>query len=258
MTGRNWLVSGIALLSLLWTGLVAAAPAGQVQSAAGDVRVISSSAAPKYAKSGDVIEQGTQVQTGDRSRVVLRFADGQVVALSSNSSFRLDAYRFEQNAPEKGEFAASFLRGAARFVTGLIGDRNRKGWRLDTPTATAGIRGTDFLLGIKESLYATVKKGSTSLTNSAGTAVVEEGGSAIVANARTLPALISADAVPAGLFTEIESVSLGALGGSASGSVNTASIGTVPVVNAVAVGLGLGVAAIAASGGGETSVTNHH
>jgi hypothetical protein len=229
-----------------------------VQDAAGDVRIVTRTATPRFARSGDAVEPGTSILTGERSRVVLRFSDGQLVALSSNSTFRLDDYRFERGAPEKGAFVGSFLRGAARFVTGLIGDRNRLGWRVDTPTATAGIRGTDLLLGLRQGLYANVKAGAVGLTNSGGTLVVESGGSGFVANAATLGVGIESSAIPAGLFSELEGIALGAVGGSASGAGGGFSIGGVGLPAAVGIALGIGAAAAAAAGGGETTVTTHH
>lgn len=257
-------VPSLILAFVLWaTGALAwGAPAGQVQSIAGDVRLISKTAPSKVASSGDAIEPGTAVETGAASRVVLRFGDGQLVALSSNSTFRLDDYKFDQAAPEKGLFAASFLRGAARFVTGLIGDRNRAGWRVDTPTATAGIRGTDFLLGLRQALYASVKSGSIGLSNFAGSVGVEAGGHAVVESANVLGRTIAADAIPAGLFTELETVSLTALGGfAAAGAAGGFNIGPVYVPMPLLIGVGVfGAAAISAAGGDgtTTSTPSHH
>ena len=39
--------------------------------------------------------------------------------------------------------ALSLLKGAMRAITGYIGRSNRDGYRIETPTATIGIRGTD-------------------------------------------------------------------------------------------------------------------
>lgn len=258
MTNTKTVLSISAVLFILASGNAVAQPAGQVQDASGDVRLVSRAATPRFARSGDAIEAGTSIQTGERSRVVLRFRDGQLVALSSNSTFRLDEYRYEQGAPDKGAFVGSFLRGAARFVTGLIGDRNRLGWRVDTPTATAGIRGTDVLLGLRQGLYANVKAGGVGLTNSGGTLVVETGGYGYVATATQIGVGIEASAVPAGLFTELEGIALGAAGGSAAGAGGGLSIGGVGLPTAAAIALGIGAAAAAASGGGETTVTHHH
>jgi len=258
MTNTKTVLSIFPFLVALFSGSAVAAPAGQVQDASGDVRIVMRTATPKFARSGDAVEPGTSILTGERSRAVLKFSDGQVVALSSNSTFRLDDYKFEQSAPERGAFVASFLRGAARFVTGLIGDRNRLGWRVDTPTATAGIRGTDLLLGLRQGMYANVKAGGVGLTNSGGTLVVEAGGYGYVASATTIGVGIEAAAVPAGLFTELEGIALGAVGGSAAGAGGGLSIGGVGLPTAAAIALGIGAAAAAAAGGGETTVTTHH
>jgi hypothetical protein len=129
---------------------------------------------------------------------------------------------------------------------------------LDTPTATMGIRGTDVLLGLRQGLYASVKAGSVGLANSGGTLVVEAGQNGLVANANTLGVLIGDSAIPAGLFTDLEAISLGATGGAASGAGGGFSIGGIGLPGMVGIALGIGLAAAAASGGGETTVTTHH
>ena len=258
MRRTSALISSVAVAWLFIGSAAWSAPAGQVQHVSGDVRLVPRTAAPVNARSGEPIEPGTAVQTGPRSRAILKFADGQLVAISSDSTFRLDDYKFDQSAPDKGIFAASFLRGAARFVTGLIGDRNRQGWRVDTPTATAGIRGTDFMLGLQQGLYASVKSGSITLTNSAGTFVVETGGTAAVTSATALGASIPASAMPAGLFTELEALSLTASGGSAVGAGGGVTVGTVTVPTIGVIGIGLGAAAIAAGGGGDNGAATTH
>jgi hypothetical protein len=148
-------------------------------------------------------------------------------------------------------------------VTGLIGNRNREGWKLALPTATAGIRGTDFFALIRESVaYFKVNVGSISSTNGGGTAVFAAGQNALAENATTLTRVISDTQLPPGLFSELERISLtGSLSGPASGAAGPAGpmIGPVP---AWAVGLGIGAAAIGATiaaddDDDDATTTNH-
>ena len=115
---------------------------------------------------------------------------------------------------------AALLQGGARFVTGLIGNRNREGWKLALPMATAGIRGTDFFAVIRESVsYFKVNFGSISSVNGGGTAVFDAGQNAFADSATNVTKLISDSDLPAGLFSEVETISLtGSLSGPSTGA----------------------------------------
>lgn len=255
---KKIILSGFSVLFAGFTALALAAPAGQIQNAAGDVKLITKTAAPKSATAGSAVDQGTMIQTGKNSHAVIRFADGQLVALDSNSTFRLDEYQFDLATPETSTFVGSFLRGAARFVTGLIGDRNRSGWRVDTPLMTAGIRGSDWLTALRNNnLYVGVQSGGVNITNSAGTLGVDAGQGAILGSATTPGQLVSFSLLPANVFGNLPSLSLSAFGGSAAGA-GGATIGGVslPAVTGIVIGVGA-AAGLAASGGGSSTATHH-
>ncbi|GBG14345.1 acyl-CoA dehydrogenase [Novimethylophilus kurashikiensis] len=96
------------------------------------------------ASEGSAFEQGDVVLTGKTTDATLVMADGQVVYLKPNSAFRIDNYKFAAVAPEEGVSFTSILKGGLRTVSGLIGKKNHDNYALKTPTATIGIRGTDY------------------------------------------------------------------------------------------------------------------
>src|SRR5690242_20369669 len=65
-----------------------------IESVAGDVKAGPSAAAAKTVSQGQRIQAGTTVATGARSAVILRFDDGQAVALNENAEFRVAEYSF--------------------------------------------------------------------------------------------------------------------------------------------------------------------
>jgi hypothetical protein len=249
-------------LGLLPVTAVVAAPAGQVTQSSGYVVVSSQQMAPKVAGSGTAVEGGQIITTGAGGKAVIKFQDGQIIALQSNSVFRVNAYEFDQAAPEKGVSFFSLVQGGLRAITGLIGERNRGGWKVATPTATAGIRGTDFMLVIQQGLYAQVQAGSISLTNEAGVAVLSAGETGLVSTGSTLGTSIPASQAPAGIFSELQAINLGAVGGAATGAGGAAGGGILGMPTSVVVGAGVvGAAAAAAAGGGagdQTLTTTHH
>lgn len=259
---RTSLLSAVPILSLLFAVSAWAAPAGQVQNASGFVVIESNKAAPKIAVAGAAIEPGTTVRTGDRSNAVLRFADGQLVALNENSTFRLDRYAFDRAAPEQGVFVGSLPRGTARFVTGAIGDNNKAGWRVSMPTANVGIQGTDLILGIQQGGYVQVLEGQVTLTNNAGTTVFSAGEIGYASSANVLAGTIAE--LPAAIATSFGNqmaVSLTASGGSAAGAGIAGGVAGIPIPAWGLIGLGIAGAAAAAGGsssGGAVPTTTHH
>jgi len=93
---------------------------------------------------GESLRPADQVTTATGSRVLLRLGDGSAVKLGENASFVVAA---AGPAPESaGLFRATLqvLTGAFRFTTAALAKtRMQRDVRIQLPTVTAGIRGTD-------------------------------------------------------------------------------------------------------------------
>lgn len=83
------------------------------------------------------------VQTGARVTTNLKFLDRTNLFVGENSQVVLDKFVYD---PEQrlGDVAISFTKGAFRFVTGEI--QNKEAVSLKTPTATMTIRGTELVI----------------------------------------------------------------------------------------------------------------
>ena len=93
---------------------------------------------------GAAVYERDQVQTGIQSYAVIAFNDDTRVTMSPQSAFRVEEHEFRPEQPDENNSFMSFLQGGLRVVTGLIGQLNQKAFRVATPTATIGIRGTGF------------------------------------------------------------------------------------------------------------------
>lgn len=183
------------------------AAGGSVYEASGDVSVAQGKNAAHRAVKNEVIVPDTVINTGDKSHAVLKFEDGQVVTIQANSTFHVREYRYDAKQAEKSNIVFSMLKGGMRFITGLIGQRNKEAFRLSTPNATIGIRGTDFMAAmVNNSMYNQVVSGSIGMTNEAGTVALGAGQTAVVESASALATLISASAIPAGTFSQLLSI----------------------------------------------------
>ncbi len=256
----NLLITALGTIGFF--GQTAYAAIGTMYDTRGDVKTVLGGQQPQSVGKGAPLENNMIVSTGEASSAVLKFEDGQIIALQSNSSFQIRDYSYDTKNVEKSSLFFSMLKGGLRAITGLIGAKHPAGFRLQTPNATIGIRGTDFMLVMQNPLYANVVSGSISISNTAGTAIFNAGQAAVVTSATTLPAAISAAAIPAGTFTPLGAIPVpvaplpgaGSVpgGGASTGAAATTGVST----TAVAVGAAVAVGVAAASN--NNSTTTHH
>ncbi|HYW55588.1 MAG TPA: FecR family protein [Polaromonas sp.] len=132
----------LVLLTLLSLSAAQAQPAGRVLALAGDA-TLSRAGQQLPLRAGAMVESGDVLAVGERSALQVRFTDESVVALRANSQFRIEDYRFDNNA-EQDRSVMGLLKGGMRTITGLIGKANQKNYMVRTATSTIGIRGTHF------------------------------------------------------------------------------------------------------------------
>jgi len=156
----NKFVNGLGALAMLGIGTVAQAQApspatatapaaeaqaGFVKSVRGDVHLLSASGAARVASPGDALASVDRIVTGPASSASVVLRDDTTLVVGPSS--RLDLKEFHFNATtHEGGMLVSLLRGSMRMITGLIGKRNPEAVRVETQTATIGIRGTDFIV----------------------------------------------------------------------------------------------------------------
>ncbi len=91
------------------------------------------------------IETGDLLSTSANTYARIKFSDGGELTLRPNTRIRIDDYRFDQAKPQEDNAFFSLIKGGLRAVTGLVGKRNGlSSYRMATPTATIGIRGTHY------------------------------------------------------------------------------------------------------------------
>lgn len=97
---------------------------------------------------GDVIYEGDLIETAARARIRMSFTDGGTYVLRDQTTFEIDEYSFsgQEDGTEQASF--SLLQGALEALSGLIGRNNNQNFRLDTPLATIGLRGTEFTINV--------------------------------------------------------------------------------------------------------------
>ena len=183
------------------------ASAGRFIVVTGDVRVLGDDGIARVAVRNGALRQGESIVTGPNSLAQLHMTDGGAVSVRADTHIKLDAYRYAEGRGRSDSFLVSILKGGFRTITGLIARNNRNNYRVMTPSATMGVRGTDFeVVHVLEPVadaaagtYNRVYEGITSVQNRAGALVlVNREQTAFVALPSNLPPVLVAP--PASIF----------------------------------------------------------
>lgn len=143
------------------------AVAGKFQFVNGEVQVLDASGKARAVKKGDAIDQGETVTSGANGFAQIRMEDGGFFAVRPDTEFKIDAFKYEgkEDGSEQGIF--SLVKGSLRSVTGAVGKKHRDNYKINTATATIGIRGSGADVGHGSSLGTAVRTlfGGHSLTS---------------------------------------------------------------------------------------------
>lgn len=134
-------LSGLVLV-LLSDGAWAAA--GKIVLVLGTARISQQSGQERPAQRGDDLYEGDTVSTSTNSNVQIRMIDDAIIWVRPGSQFKVERYRSDQHGAPKSEAALKLLSGTMRQITGSIGKSFPGDYKLSTPNATIGIRGTEF------------------------------------------------------------------------------------------------------------------
>ena len=153
---QHWFQTGCKLILLVTVVLFAllrmtvvqaqAANIGNITELNGAGRVVRDSA---YEASLDFnIESYDNVQTSN-GRLGITFLDDSQVRLTEHSELIIDEFIYDPD-PSKSKMALQFASGTARFITGKLATIDKENILIQTPSATIGIRGTDFTVTVDE------------------------------------------------------------------------------------------------------------
>ena len=83
-------------------------------------------------------------------RIKMTFLDDTVLRLTEHTEVTIDEYYYDPNQKTSARMVMNFVSGTARFATGRLGLVPKENIIITTPTATIGIRGTDFTTSVDE------------------------------------------------------------------------------------------------------------
>ncbi len=124
---------------------LAAEVAGQVGYMSGVLVAQRPDGTIKVLASKSPVQEGDVLATSKNGYAQVRMNDGTQMTLRPESNLKIEAFKFNKDAPQADNAVFRLLKGGFRTVTGLIGKRgNPDAYKLRASTSTIGIRGTDF------------------------------------------------------------------------------------------------------------------
>jgi hypothetical protein len=141
------LKSGIFLSVALVAGMafstfaVAEDSSGMVVASRGEVMALSNGGSREL-KQGDFIYVSDEILTSARSFAVLQFTDGAKVTVRPDSTLIIEQYLYAGN--DSDEATLNLVSGGLRVITGAMAKSNPENYKVRTPVALMGVRGTEF------------------------------------------------------------------------------------------------------------------
>jgi hypothetical protein len=142
----------IAILLLLFT-ISLFANIGKISAFSGDVKV-DRNAKLLNATIGFILEQKDTVKTSDNAKAQIVFEDGTVVSIGKNAVLNINEFINDTSNPKNSKVDVKFAEGAFKTITGGIGKVAPDRFKLQTKSASIGIRGT-IIFGNQEMIACT-------------------------------------------------------------------------------------------------------
>jgi hypothetical protein len=130
----------------------------------------------------DSVYMNEVIETDDESAVVVQFADGSKLTIGENAKVVIDRYVYDP-AGSSSEQVVTLTKGAFRFLSGSIPKEKVK---LQTPTVTIGIRGTELIFDVADD-------GETEMSTVAGEADCTDGAGETLTVGAEQSVLVGAD-----------------------------------------------------------------
>jgi F0F1-type ATP synthase assembly protein I len=166
----KWLAGSVVAAGLWWTPQVSFAnglsskPIGEITMAIGAAELDrSAKSAGKLTtlQKGEAIREGDVIKTSANGHVHIKFIDGALVSVRPQSVLAIHEFKYDAANASNSVVRMSLERGEVRSVSGAAAQAAKDKFRLNTPLAAIGVKGTDFVTSASpDSTRVTVHQGA--------------------------------------------------------------------------------------------------
>jgi len=171
------------------------ASAGKLLFVNGDVLIQDLTGKQHKGQKGGELNEGDSVITSPNGFAQIRMDDGGAVSVRPESNFKITKFQFNGKTDGSEKSSFSLINGSIRAVTGVIGNAHRENYKIETATATIGVRGTGADVGHSDNIGTAIHTlfGShivTSLVDGSRISLITLAGQTALASFGTPPKLI--------------------------------------------------------------------
>jgi hypothetical protein len=141
---KNKLLASVLGVWGCWAGMASAVPVARVSLAVGEATLFKPNGASSVLARGVELSEQDRVVTGKSGMVMLVFSDQGRVAIRPESELVIRKYEDDPSG-QATQLQLDLMRGTVRQISGQAAQRQPDRYRLNTPIAAIGVRGTDFL-----------------------------------------------------------------------------------------------------------------
>lgn len=107
-------------------------------------------------KTGQHISEGDVIETLGNGHVHIRFVDNGLVSVRPDSRLSIEHYSYDAEHPNESIIKFNLNEGVMRSISGTGAKAARDKFRLNTPIAAIGVRGTDFVVKASNDLVQAI------------------------------------------------------------------------------------------------------
>lgn len=119
---------------------------GEASMTIGAVKATSADGVARLLERGSPIRVGDKIETSEGGHVHIRFVDGGRLSVRPSSRLQVENYAKSNDKSALTTIKFRLDEGVVRSITGSWGEAARDRFRLNTPVAAIGIKGTDFVV----------------------------------------------------------------------------------------------------------------
>ena len=144
-------------------------PVGRVVWIKGTLRAIMPNKEERILQKTSIIYEHDELHTAENSQAQIVFTDNTLMTFRADTKFYINHYEYAIKPDKKthsvGKYVMDLVEGGFRTITGLIAKNNPSDYRVNTPVATIGVRGTDYTVYVKNGeIYVGYYEGSPCIT----------------------------------------------------------------------------------------------
>jgi len=137
---------GLGFVTPLMAAQAGSEVVGEVTLLIGQAQLVGADDVVRTVERGQSVRAGDRIETREGGHVHVRFVDGGRLSVRPSSRLQIENYSHSATQPQGSAIKFRLDEGVIRSITGTWGEEARERFRLNTPMAAIGIKGTDFVV----------------------------------------------------------------------------------------------------------------